>query len=827
MKQKSVRNFQSSMKWLFCLSLVFAVNFLHAAAPLSYEVTRDSSIAYNSISSSGNSVASWRNGVSTDDNLSNTIPIGFNFTYQGVSYSNILISNNGFITFNIGTTETGAGNVYNGNNQTFSLSGSNGSPSAIAPFYDDLRCNGNLFTQASLNASMKYSVTTGSNRVFTVEWISMQAYQQTSPNYNFQVKLYEGTNNIEFVYGSMQGFNGTSNSYFPSYTCGINGSVISATPLTGELLTQQIPNTRNFSATPSFGLSAVPKCYTRILFTPGTYTPYTTPVSTVVNNNPAGAISLPVNSSPCTSLCGTFYSSAGASATSGIPVCVGNPDDDIWFSFVATNPATTITVLSAGAYDAVVQLLNSSFSSLACKNDAVWLTETINTSSLTVGQTYYVRVYDFNAGFGAAGNGQFSICVSATPLPPSNDNCTSAVVLPVNTTMIAMNGTSTVGATASAGPTPCNGTVPDHDVWYSFTALTPIATIQVQGDPGFDPAIEFLSGTCGTTSMTILQCANNTSTGGLETVSASGLTPGTVYYLRIYNASGGAGIGSFTIGVASATPVCATTFSPINGTAHLSPGGITLSWNSVNNATGYDVYVDTINPPVKLKGSNISTTSLFSGALVQGKTYFWRVSPRNGAGVTTGCFINQFAPIQPYVGMNIKLFISGFYIGNKTMNAVIDPTNYPDITDSITVSLAQATSPYPILFSVKAALKTNGTARCLFPNEALLGNYFIVFNHRNSLETWSYKYLGFNSVDTTFDFTNARSSNANSFRLVSSPHLQQFTNDNAAPDAVTELDNIVQPVPPASSQNEEDNFIGEMNRTESEGLLMIDPFFNP
>lgn len=166
--------------------------------------------------------------------------------------------------------------------------------------------------------------------------------------------------------------------------------------------------------------------------------------------------------------------------------------------------------------------------------------------------------------------------------------------------------------------------------------------------------------------------------------------------------------------------------------------------------------MDSITPPVILKASNVVDTNFFSGPLTPGYTYYWQVRPRNGAGITSGCYINSFAPIQPDVGMYVKVFLSGFYAGNRTMRAVVNPALYPTLTDTITVALAQSTTPYSIMFSSKAALATNGTAHPMFPAEALIGNYYIVIKHRNSLETWSYSPVGFNTGDTTFDFTTPR-----------------------------------------------------------------------
>ena len=253
------------------------VNRFTTRQKLSFEVVRTTGIAYSSISSIGSSVPapSWRNGTFTDDNLSDPLPINFNFTYNGGTYSTFLVGVNGFITLNSATASNGTGGAPYGYNNGDLSGGSPTSPLLIAPFYEDITCQGqrsNLI--ANLNNSIKYK-TTGSvgSRVLTVEWIAMETFTTAGPNLNFQVKLYEGTNVIEFIYGLMDGFDGTFNLIY-SYSCGINAAVVSSTPQVGEFINQDIANTRSFGTISSTHLTSVPECNSKIRFTPGNYTPY-------------------------------------------------------------------------------------------------------------------------------------------------------------------------------------------------------------------------------------------------------------------------------------------------------------------------------------------------------------------------------------------------------------------------------------------------------------------------------------------------------------------------------------------------------------------------
>jgi hypothetical protein len=226
----------------------------------SYIATRSTGTSYTSIIPA-TTITSWRNGFSTDDNLSDNQPIGFSFNYNGNTYTNFRVSTNGFITFN--TTSTAIGNglssPYSYTNDWTVTSGG----SIVAPNWDDLQTAANLTTQADLDNSINYT-TTGSagSRVLTVEWKNMQDFSTTSTaSYNMQVKLFEADNHIEFVYGTM-----TQSAASVSYSLGLSGSTVSATPTAPQLLSQTTQNTATFGFTNSIALTPIPATNTKISF---------------------------------------------------------------------------------------------------------------------------------------------------------------------------------------------------------------------------------------------------------------------------------------------------------------------------------------------------------------------------------------------------------------------------------------------------------------------------------------------------------------------------------------------------------------------------------
>ncbi len=259
-------------------------------------------------------------------------------------------------------------------------------------------------------------------------------------------------------------------------------------------------------------------------------------------DNCSTASALPVNIG-C-----SFTSGTSLGATQSFAGCAGNADDDVWYSFVATLTSHSITLTSSVGYDGVFEVFSGScgsLSSIVCvDNFNIGITESTMLTGLTPGNTYYIRVYDYFAG---SGSNTFNICVSSPPAAPANDICTNATSVTVNSGCSYINSTS-YGATQSMAG--CSGTS-DDDVWFKFTANNYTQTIQVAGSANFDAVLQVLAGACG--AQTSLYCIDNTFSGGTESVVAVGLTPGTVYFIRVhdYYSTGG---GTFSVCV-SGNPI--------------------------------------------------------------------------------------------------------------------------------------------------------------------------------------------------------------------------------------------------------------------------------
>ncbi len=249
------------------------------------------------------------------------------------------------------------------------------------------------------------------------------------------------------------------------------------------------------------------------------------------SDNCAGATSLSVNAG-CVSTAGT-----SAGATQSIPGCSGNADDDVWYKFTATAASQVVKVTSSVSFDAVVQLFSGTcgtLNSLYCQdNNLAGQAETIYATGLTSGNTYFLRVYHYGTG---SASSTFTICITTAPPPPANNSCFSPTAIAVNASCVNTAGT-TYGATQSYTSS-CGGST-DDDVWYTFVANNAQQIVTATPSANMDVVIEVLSGTCG--AFTSLYCMDNNITGGVESVTAVGLTPGQTYYVRIYDYYGGNG----------------------------------------------------------------------------------------------------------------------------------------------------------------------------------------------------------------------------------------------------------------------------------------------
>ncbi len=162
-------------------------------------------------------------------------------------------------------------------------------------------------------------------------------------------------------------------------------------------------------------------------YSDSTFTICITTPSPPINDDCSGAVALTVSSN---SNCIGAVTGTVQYATTSLPVitCIGvdaageigasgasaytgvNPVRDVWYKFVASSTDHNITVTGSSNFKTVIDVRSGSCNGgtidcgTAGSNGA---TLVVSPGDLTIGNTYYVRVYDYNGGIPAPRHSQF------------------------------------------------------------------------------------------------------------------------------------------------------------------------------------------------------------------------------------------------------------------------------------------------------------------------------------------------------------------------------------------------------------------------------------
>lgn len=216
------RRLKRAGRWLPVALLPFV-----AHAQLNYVPSNATNVPgiYTDLAATGTTIVT----ANTDDDNSAAQAIGFSFIYNGTSFTQFVLNTNGFIK--LGATAPSAVDLFFPESQTATQIDPFESTNAadvniLAPFNFDL-------TAGSATGGTEYRATTtgaAPNRVCTVQWKNVADKTLTNgqqySSINFQVKLYETSNIIEFVYGTT--VQGTLPDIFRLAVVGIKGSGISS-----------------------------------------------------------------------------------------------------------------------------------------------------------------------------------------------------------------------------------------------------------------------------------------------------------------------------------------------------------------------------------------------------------------------------------------------------------------------------------------------------------------------------------------------------------------------------------------------------------------------
>jgi len=196
------------------------------------------------------------------------------------------------------------------------------------------------------------------------------------------------------------------------------------------------------------------------------------------NDECAGAIPLNNLQNWC-SAAGAYSNSTATASNTLQPSCWSNISNDVWFSFVAVSKAVNIKATGNGTNpisQPEIQIMGSCTQlQPACGAAAAGSNEAeVYLGSLTIGQTYYVRV----DGVGNA-TGSFQLCIDNTdpPATPGQD-CATA-------THLCNKNTFSVPFVNGGGAYELNGTcktTENNSTWYTWTAATN-GTLTFTADP--------------------------------------------------------------------------------------------------------------------------------------------------------------------------------------------------------------------------------------------------------------------------------------------------------------------------------------------------------
>ena len=210
--------------------------------------------------------------------------------------------------------------------------------------------------------------------------------------------------------------NNTTISTNPAFDIKLSISTGSCGSLSNIVCTDASPETATFATVNGTTYFVYIAHYSSSSTTTGTFTISRSCTAPLVNDECTGAISLTVNPDlTCTTT--TAGTVAAATGSANANSCFGTDDDDVWFSFVATGTTHYVDLLNvAGSVTDMYHVLYSgscaSLTQLYC-SDA----NSSAATGLTIGNTYFVRVYTYTSTGGQ--NSTFDLCITSDPPPVS------------------------------------------------------------------------------------------------------------------------------------------------------------------------------------------------------------------------------------------------------------------------------------------------------------------------------------------------------------------------------------------------------------------------
>jgi hypothetical protein len=176
---------------LACSTLAVLALSLPVQAQTTYNIFTNVGTTFTDISGSGSVQL-----TPSDDVVSGPVALPFTFNLYGVNYSSVVLSTNGNLQFG-GTANTAFNNLDLVTNNSPNTAG------FVAGFWDDLDATGATFT-APAGRVLTQTLGSPGSQIFVAQWHQWghndDGNGDPARSITFQIKLFEGSNNIAFVY---------------------------------------------------------------------------------------------------------------------------------------------------------------------------------------------------------------------------------------------------------------------------------------------------------------------------------------------------------------------------------------------------------------------------------------------------------------------------------------------------------------------------------------------------------------------------------------------------------------------------------------------------
>ncbi len=265
----------------------------------------------------------------------------------------------------------------------------------------------------------------------------------------------------------------------------------------------------------------------------------------VANDNFSNAITVQHQANWSSAL--AAYTTVGATADGNAASCWNTaPSYNVWFKFVATDPVVKIGIKRGGSYGNI-RRINAALweadgtTGLACHryvydNDNVF----VQYLNLTVGDTYYIAVDNYGAGY----RGSFTLTMDNTV---DYDFYEGAITVQHQANWSSAQAAyTTIGATADRNAAGCWNTAPSYNRWFKFVATSPVVKLGIIRGGSYGSIRRINAAIWEADGTTEIACHRYVYDNDNVYVQYLNLTVGDTYYIAVDNY--GAGYrGSFTL----------------------------------------------------------------------------------------------------------------------------------------------------------------------------------------------------------------------------------------------------------------------------------------